>query len=362
MRDLSHALRIARRKPGFSAAVILTLALGIGGNVAVFSLVRSVVLSPLPYADSEQLFGLMERHESGRLRLPSYPTFEDWSGGADAFESVAFAHGAPLTYQTADQAGLFLGAFVTEAFFETLGVTAEVGRVLQRDDYLGGAEGAVVLSHRVWSNWFGEDRAVLGTAITLNEHPFVVVGVLPPSFGFPDWGADNDVWMPVSQIPAAEFSILGQRGFHADSRTVGRLSGDATLPEAQAQMDGLARAVAQAHPETNAGWTGVAIEPLADREVGAVRARLLILWAAVGCVLLLCCLNLANLYTVHGRSRSREFAIRSALGSGRARLMRQVLTETILLGALGGGLGLLGAHRALAWARGGGLANLPRIQ
>jgi hypothetical protein len=142
--------------------VVLTLALGIGGNVAVFSLIDSVVLRPLPYAEPGQLYTLMERHESGRLRVPSYPTFQDWSEAADAFESVAFARGAPLTYQTEDQTGLLLGAFVTEALFETLGVPAELGRALQHDDYLAGAVATVVLSHRSWTRWFGADRGILG--------------------------------------------------------------------------------------------------------------------------------------------------------------------------------------------------------
>jgi predicted permease len=354
-------LRIAGRRPAFAAAVVLTLALGIGGNVAMFSLIDSVVLSPLPYADSGQLHSLMERHETGRTRVPSYPTFQDWSGAVDAFDGVAFARGAPLTYRTEDQTGLLLGAFVTEGFFEILGVGAHVGRTLQPEDYLAGVGATVVLSHGAWTNWFGADPAIIGATIALDDQPFVVVGVMPSSFSFPDWGADNDLWLPVSQIPPAELAILMQRGFHADSRTVARLTDDATLLEAQAQLDALASALAQAYPETNAGWTGAMIEPLADREVSNVRTRLLVLWAAVGFVLLLCCLNLANLYTVHGRSRSREYAIRAALGAGHARLVRQVITETSLLAALGGGLGVVIAARAIAWAREGGLTNLPRI-
>ena len=361
LRDLGHAVRLAFRRPGFSAAVVLTLGVGIGGNTAVFSLIHTVVLSSLPYAESENLYNVLERDSAGRPRVPSYPTFEDWTDRTDVFQGLAYARGAPLTYRTNDQAGLLLGAFVSEAFFETLGVPAELGRVLVGDDYLPSSENAVLLSQPVWESWFGADPAIIGTTMLLDDRPFSVAGVMPASFAYPDWGADNDLWMPITQLPPADLTALMQRGFHADSRVVARLATEVTPAQAGASMDALAQALAEAYPETNGGWTRVSIDSLRDREIRNVTTRLFVLWAAVGFVLLLCCLNLANLYTVHGRSRSREYAIRAALGAGRSRLVRQVLAESALLAAVGGALAVLLAERSLTWAREGGLRNLPRV-
>ena len=327
----------------------------------MFSLIHTVVLSSLPYAESENLYNVLERDSAGRPRVPSYPTFEDWTDRTDVFQGLAYARGAPLTYRTNDQAGLLLGAFVSEAFFETLGVPAELGRVLVGDDYLPSSENAVLLSQPVWESWFGADPAIIGTTMLLDDRPFSVAGVMPASFAYPDWGADNDLWMPITQLPPADLTALMQRGFHADSRVVARLATEVTPAQAGASMDALAQALAEAYPETNGGWTRVSIDSLRDREIRNVTTRLFVLWAAVGFVLLLCCLNLANLYTVHGRSRSREYAIRAALGAGRSRLVRQVLAESALLAAVGGALAVLLAERSLTWAREGGLRNLPRV-
>ncbi len=361
VRDVVHAMRLAIKRPGFSAAVVLTLAVGIGGNTAVFNLVDTVVLSRLPYEDSENLYSVFERDAAGGRRLPSYPTFEDWEDRSQVFDGLAFARGAPLTYRTDDQAGLLLGAFVSEAFFGTLGVPAVLGRALLQDDYLPDAEAATVLSYRAWTSWFGADPQIIGTTIVLEDRPFTVVGVMSNDFAFPDWGADNDLWMPIVRLPPADYAALMQRGFHADSRVVARLAGDVTPARAQAEIGALAQALADNYPETNGGWTRVSFEPLREFEVGNVATRLFVLWAAVGFVFLLCCLNLANLYTVHGRSRSQEYAVRAALGAGRSRLVRQVLTESALLTSLGGGLGVLIAARAIDWAREGGLRDLPRV-
>lgn len=359
--DLANAWRIARRRAGFSLAVIFTLALGIGANTAVFSLVHAVVLSPLPYARSDGLFMVFERHGSGRRRLPSYPTFRDWSERADVFEGLAFVRGAALTYQTEGHSGFLLGSFVTEGFFDLLGVPAELGRVLTAEDHRPGSEGAVLLSHRAWERWFGADPDVLGTVLVADGAAFTVVGVMPPSFAFPDWGVDNDLWMPISHLPPSGQAALNQREFRADSRVVARVRSDIPLAEVQRGVDRVAASLASAYPDSNAGWTTAELVSLKTFEVGGVRARILMLWAAVLLVLLMCCLNLSNLYLVQGSSRRQEYAVRTALGAPRWRIVQQVLTETLALTLVGGALGVVLAQQAVAWARSGGLTDLPRI-
>ena len=342
-------------------AVVLTLGLGIGANAAVFGLVHAVVLSPLPYEDSDELYSILERHTSGRPRIPSYPTYQDWAQRADVFEGLAFARGAPLTYRAEGHSGLLLGAFVTEGFFEILGVPAELGRVLTADDHRPGAEGAVLLSSRAWQRWFGGDPGIVGRSLVVDELAFTVVGVMPASFAYPDWGADNDLWMPISRLPPAELAALNQRGFSADSRIVGRLRSDVALPAAQRSMNRVAEALAAAYPDVSAGWTTAQLESLKELEVRSVRPRLLMLWAGVLLVLLMCCLNLANLYLVQGSSRRREYSVRAALGAHPGRLFRQVASETLCLAVVGGALGVALAHRSMAWASSGGLTDLPRI-
>ncbi len=359
--DLGYAWRQARKRPGFAAAVVLTLGLGIGANTAVFSLIHAVVLSPLPYHEPDDLYSVSERHESGRLRVPSYPTYLDWTQEAGRFEESAFVRGAAVTYRSGDQSGLMVGAFVTKGFFSLLGMAPELGRFLSNEDSRPGAESAVVLSHRAWQQWFGADPDILGTTLVVDQVAFAVVGVMPPSFAYPDWGADNDLWMPLSHLPEDQLAALNQRGFSADSRVVARLGGGRDVAEVQQRLDRLEKSLSDAYPDVSAGWNTVHFDSLKELEIGGVRPRLLVLWAAVVLLLLMCCLNLANLYLVQGSSRRREYAVRAALGAPRGRVFRQVLTETLALAAIGGGVGVLLAQQGIAWARTGGLTDLPRI-
>ena len=357
--DLAFAWRVTRRRPGFALAVVLTLGIGIGASTAFFAVVDAVVLSPLPYEDSEELSAVFERHSSGRLRSLSYPIFVDLRN-QNLFEEVAFARGAPLTYQGANHSGLLLGAFVTESFFEILGVPAETGRVLTSDDFQPSAEGAVVLSQRAWRRYFGADPQIVGTTLRIGESLFTVVGVMSSSFAYPDWGADNDLWLPLSQLPPGERAALEQRGFGADSRVVARTSPNMDAAAARVAMSRFSEEQATAYPEANAGWTAV-IESLRNREAGSVRARLFMLWGASLVLLLMCCLNLSNLYLVQGTSRRREYALRTALGAHRGRLARQVATEALFLALAGAVVGIVLAQGAALWVRNGGLGNLPRI-
>ena len=358
-RDLAHAGRVARRRPAFSAAVVLTLGLGVGANAGVFGLIDAVLFSPLPYERPDGLYGVFERNASGQLRVPSYPTYLDLTDQTEAFEALAFARGVPITYQTADYSGLLLGAFVTEGFFDMLGVPAVLGRSLDADDYATDADGATLLSERAWRRYFGSDPDIIGETLAVAERTFTIVGVLPASFAYPDWGADNDLWMPLTHLPAAELAALDQRAFGADSRLLGRIGDDVDPAEAAAAMARFTEALATAHPETNAGWS-VALESLKEREVRGVRARLLMLWGAALLLLVMCCLNVSNLYLVQGSARRKEHALRTALGANRSRVFAQIATETLLLALVGGVIGIVIAQRGLAWAS-EGLAELPRI-
>jgi putative ABC transport system permease protein len=361
-RDFRAAVRVSMKRPGVSLAVVLTLALGLGANTAVFSLINSIVLRPLPYPDSGRLYTLFEQDSlgSGR-RLASYPTFLDWQEQHDVFGGLAFIHGTGLAYQTGDESGLFLSGFVSDQFFPTLGVPALLGRVLGPDDYLSGNANVVVLSHHTWRSSFGGDSGVIGRTVTLANQPFVVVGVMPPTFAYPVWGMTaNDLWLPLPALPPPDLTALRQRGFHADSRIVARLRSDVSVARAQEQMDAIARRLVAVYPEAGVRWTKVGIVSLAEFTVGNMSTRLLMLGAAVALVLLICGVNLANLYLAQSAARTQEFAIRAALGAARARVLRQLLTEALVVASAGGGLGLLLAVWTMHLIRAGDTARLPR--
>ncbi len=357
-----HAARLAMKRPGFSLAVTLTLALGIGANTAVFSLINSIVLRPLPYPHSDELYTLFEQDSLGAARqLASYPTFLDWQEQNDVFSGLAFIRGTGLSYQTDDQAGLLLGAFVSDQFFPTLHVPALLGRALGPDDYQPGSSNAVVLSYRVWRSTFGGDSGVIGRTVSLAHEPFVVVGVMPPTFGYPVWGlTDTDAWLPILALPPPDMMALRQRDFHADSRVIARLGAGVSPARAENQMNAIARRLAGAYPAASSRWTRVSLMSLDEFTIGDVRTRLFMLGGAVAVVLLICCVNLANLYLAQGAARGQEFAIRAALGAGRGRVLRQLLGETLVVVSVGGALGVLLATWAVQLVRVSAAARLPR--
>ncbi|MCZ6858403.1 MAG: ABC transporter permease [Gemmatimonadetes bacterium] len=362
-RDVAHAVRVGRRRLAFSVAVMLTLALGIGANTAVFSLINSIVLRPLPYPRAEQLFTLFEQDSSGASRqLASYPTFLDWREQSDVFSGLAFIRGSGLIMQAGDRTGFVLGSFVSEEFFRTLGVAALHGRALVTDDYGPNGGGVAVLSHAVWNSRFGAEPAVIGTTITLARRPYTVVGVMPPLFAYPNWGVvGTGIWVPIPGLPAQDMAALMQRGFHADSRIIARLENSEPLVGAQSQMDAIARRLSTAYPESSSRWTRVSIDSLIEFTVGNVQSLLFMLGGAVVLVLLICCVNLANLYLAHGTERQREFAIRAALGAGRPRVLVQLLVETLLPVSVGGALGTAFAIVTVRVVRVAAAARLPRM-
>ena len=345
MSPFYQAIRLISKRPGFALAVGLTLALGIGANTTVFSLINSVVLRPLPYPDSGRLYTLFEQDSLRSARqVTSYPTFRDWHEQSTAFDGLAFIRGTGLTYHFGQQSGFVLAAFVSEDFFPTLDTPAAVGRSVIAADYR--EENAVaVLSHRTWERSFGGDTTVVGQTVTLANAPYVIVGVMPPEFTYPNWGmAESDVWLPITAVPSPDQAALDQRDFHADSRVVARLRSDVPYATAQGEMDAIARRLAHAYPAASGAWTHVSIEPVKDFMLGDVPSQLFLFAAAVAFVLLICCVNLANLYLAQGAGRSREFAIRAALGASRTRVVRQLLLETSIVAVSGGALGVVFIH------------------
>ncbi|MBX3145539.1 MAG: ABC transporter permease [Gemmatimonadales bacterium] len=347
--DLRVAVRGLRRAPGFTLVAILTLALGIGANAAIFAVVRSVLLAPLPYPEADRLVQLWtDERARGRL-APEWltpPDFLDWRDQNRTFASMAaYIDWSPDLTGTGDPEALG-GAQVSWNYFATLGVRPALGRDFRVEDDDAGAEAVIMLSDRVWRNRFGADPGIIGQALTLNGEPWTVVGVLGPDFRAP-LPAMPDVWRPLRRLATS--------GCGRDCivlRAVGRLRPGVTLEQAHHDLAGIAGELERTYPDTNRD-RGVWLIPLRDQLTGASRLALWALAGAVGMVLLIACVNLANLLLVRGAGRARELAIRAALGAGRSRLLRQLLTENVLLAVLGGGLGL-----ALAFALQGGLTSI----
>jgi putative ABC transport system permease protein len=327
--DLRHALRSWRRAPGFAAAAVATLALGMGANTAMFSIVHAVMLRPLPYAAPDRLV----RVQGGT----SFPDLQDWAG-ARAFEGFGGyrAHFFDLTGRGA--AERVDGALVTGDLFRLLGARAERGRLLQAEDDRPGGLGVVVLGHGFWQRRLGGDPDVVGSTLRFSTGAYEVVGVAPAGFRLPE--VDAEVWAPL-QVESPEEAAA--RGAHS-LMAVGRLREGLTgLRGAQAEMDGIAARLAAAHPDENKDRRFV-LAPLHEFLVRDVRGALVLLLGAVAFVLLIAATNVANLLLARAAAREKEIAIRASLGAGRARLVRQLLAESVLLAAVGGAAGLLLAH------------------
>jgi putative ABC transport system permease protein len=341
---LCYGARMMRRRPGVTTVLVITLALGIGANAAIFSVVDAVLLRPLPYEESDQLVRLYEHNlAKGYSRFSvSIHNFSDWRDQSRVFEGMA-----AYNYRSANLTGgpeprWVWYAEVSVSLFQLLRTAPILGRSFRPDDDLRGNHTVALLSHGFWKDHFGGDSSIIGKSIELHGISHTVVGVMPPSFDFPS--PEVELWRPILRDPALHGGDRGRHFAHA----IGRLAPGATLEQAQVEMDTLASRLAKTYPETNEGW-GVSVELLHHSMVTDIRAVLLILWAAVGLVLLIACSNVANLLLAQAASREKEMAIRSALGAGRRRIAFQTLTETVLLAFISGGVGVLVALLGVKW-------------
>ena len=339
-RDVRHALRMLVRTPGFSLVAVLTFALGIGVNTAVFSVFNGVLLRPLPYPEPDRItmIWMDNRRQNIKEDITSYPTFRDWRDQSTTYEHMAAFTPSSFNLTGADEPERLVGAQATASFFDVMGIRPLAGRVFTKENETPGNDAVVVISRGLWMRKFGGAPDVLGRAITLNGRPHEVIGVMPAALQQP---AKAELWKPL----APPEDLRDARGAFW-LPVIGRLKPGVTPEQAQTEMSGIAGRLEQAFP-SNRGF-GVYVVPLHRQLVGDIRRSLVVLLAAVGFVLLIACANLGNLMLGRTAARRKELAIRTALGARRMRLIRQIVTETLVLALAGSVLGLLFAY----WATG----------
>ena len=340
--DVRFGVRILRKNPGFSLIAILTLALGIGATTAIFSVVNAVLLKPLDYPEAERIMllsaaRLSEPNSSGAI---SYPNFLDWQRQQTTFSHLAAARLRVCNLSGVAEAAQVKTAIVSPEAFPLLGVAPQIGRVFTAQDNQLNAARTVVLSHAFWQKQFAGDTGVIGRQLLLDDQSYTVIGVMPPGFKF--WA--GEIWVPFGLFGNEDFAT--HRSGMVSISALGRLQPGVTLEQARAEFDVMAARLAAQYPETNQG-SGVRIVPWSESVGRNIRPALLILMGAVGCVLLISCANVASLLLARTVTRKKELAIRAALGAGRARLMRQLLLESLPLAALAGMAGWLLANWGL---------------
>jgi len=349
LQDLRHGLRTLRKNPGFATLAILTLGLGIGVNTALFTVVHGVLLSPLPFREPQRLVSLWERNLSadfpGPYNVVSAGVFDHWRRHATSFEEIALIgedsgnlseDGGPLPEAIGTR-------FCSYNLFSMLGVQPIYGRSFSPEDDRAGAGGTVLLSYGLWKRRYAEDPQAIGKSVLLNAKPYAIIGVLPRWFDYPD--SRVQAWLPVRhEVSAEDMQSLSNHRFFVTAR----LKPGVTLAQAYRELDDIERGLHERSPDYLMG-RGATVLPLSENIVRDVKTALYVLMGAVGCVLLIACLNVANLFVARGAARSREIAVRAALGGSHWRLMREQLTESLLLTGVGGAFGGFFAYASVRW-------------
>src|SRR5438445_3358987 len=348
---IRYAFRMLRKQPGFSAIAVITLALGIGANTAIFSIVNAVLLRPLPYPDAGRIMILNESSGPGQDYSVALPDYFDWRNDNTVFEHLAATH-----KESRNLSGIpgrdpehISCASVTRNFFNIVSLPPEIGRTFSEDEDKVGAPPVVIISDRLWQRAFNSDPSAIGRSINLHDQSFMVIGVMPPQMTSPQ---DSDAWFSImrrSNNPA-----WMDRSHHPMIFVWGKLKAGVTVDQARTEMKTIAARLERTYPDTNGQETAV-VTPLLENLVGKYRTNLGLLLGAVGLVLLIACANLANLFAARGAARAREFAIHAAVGATRAQIIRQLLIESFVVALLGGVLGFFIA----VWVRDALIALAP---
>ena len=353
MQDFRYALRQLRKNPGFTAVAVLTLALGIGANTAIFSVIENVILRPLPFGAPDRLVWL-----NGKLPLTdeaavSPPDFRDYRADNRTFDRIAaMGYWAGPSNLSGDKAEQVLTTIVSANFFDTLGVRPLLGRDFLPSDEQVTLPQVAILGNGLWKRNFGGDPSVLGRIVRMDGQSLTVVGILPTDLPLL---TEAQMWLPAPMLNPGMNLRMGH-----SLKAIGRLKAGVTLDQSQADLDAIATRLSQQYPETNQGWS-LRQRPLRDVLVGPVRPALLLMWGAVALLLLIACVNVANLLLARALARQKEFSLRSALGASRGRMIRQMLTESVMLASAGGALGVLAATGGIQVLRAVGPSTLPRL-